>query len=345
MPYNIDANGFASYSDENTYLSAAPIVPSPRHSPYHSPHHSPYHSPVPSPHGSPNISPMYLDENYNYYQPNTGYVGVPMMPTGFVPLPPSPSSYPGMFVPLTPSPRNSPQHPSVALPPGGAAAYPQYQQAYYGPQYNAHHVPPGNCIRYIFYHDEILNTKIHSAGNMYSNNHQHAPRPQISLILASARYVNLDLSIPTFSAMTKPGGWQTTQPKPIHDGYLAKSATQPEVFDMNIICKGFGRFEKDWKITIRSRTSRPITIGDVLRAVYHGMQTQVTHAEWAAMAQTEVIDASRSYTRRVRASDSDFVAMQGVRRVDILKEKYFFGGIKQIRGDDLFNFELLVKAK
>ena len=128
MPYNIDANGFASYSDENTYLSAAPIVPSPRHSPYHSPHHSPYHSPVPSPHGSPNISPMYLDENYNYYQPNTGYVGVPMMPTGFVPLPPSPSSYPGMFVPLTPSPRNSPQHPSVALPPGGAAAYPQYQQ-------------------------------------------------------------------------------------------------------------------------------------------------------------------------------------------------------------------------
>ena len=150
MPYNIDANGFASYSDENTYLSAAPIVPSPRHSPYHSPHHSPYHSPVPSPHGSPNISPMYLDENYNYYQPNTGYVGVPMMPTGFVPLPPSPSSYPGMFVPLTPSPRNSPQHPSVALPPGGVAAYPQYQQAYYGPQYNAHHVPPGNCIRYIF---------------------------------------------------------------------------------------------------------------------------------------------------------------------------------------------------
>lgn len=315
MPYEFDDRGYPTYHDNNTYLRASPVIPSPRH--------SPYHTPVPSPHVSPNSSPMYLDENYNYYQPGTGYVGVPMMPAGFVPLPPSPSALSAMFVPLPPSPRISPRRTPVPLSPGGMlSAYPQYQQPHYSHPYDPFYFP--------------------QAGNMYMNP-THVPQAKINHLLQDSRYVKLDLSLPTFSPLTASGGWQSSQLRPVHEGYLEGIASYPAVTEMTITCKAFGKFEQSWKINIRLRDA--IRVGDVLRYVHAGMRTQVTHAEWASMSQTDVLEASRSYTRRTRVANSESETMNGVLRVDLLRDKYYFDGIKRIREDDPYNFELKVKSK
>lgn len=313
MPYSWDAAGFPNYipsdrGDDDDFLR--PVVPSPRL------------SPIPSPRGSPNPTPMYLDEHYNYVQPATGYIGVPMMPTGFVPLPPSPSMLSASFVPLPPSPYGSPRHGPIPLSPhspgGMLGAYPQYQQPthpfdpYYFPQ----------------------------AGNRYMNLH-YTPRTSVHPLLKDAEYIHLDLASHSFKPMTPNDNWVSRRYNPIHEGYLSQVATYPYATELKITCKALGRFAGTWVIKVK--TGRTVSVGDVLKAVYEGLHTRMTHAEWAKLTENEAYEAARQYTRRCR--EAEFERVQGVRRVDLLGKKHWFGGLKKVRDDDSYNFELLVKAE
>ncbi|KAI5121774.1 hypothetical protein M0805_009585 [Coniferiporia weirii] len=318
MPYTWDPAGYPNYHAEDTYLR--PVVPSPHHSPFPSPHHSPF----PSPHGSPNATPMYLDENYNYYQPGTGYIGVPMVPAGFVPLPPSPSMLSATFVPLPPSPRVSPRHGPIPLSSGGLSPYP----GYYPQQQYAHPFDP-------YYFPQ--------SGPMYMNP-AHKPRTSVHPMLKDAQYVHLDLASPGYAPLTPSGGGSWHHEKklvPIHEGYLSQIASYPAVSKIVITCSAFGAFEGSWAVIVEP--GRTVSVGEVLHAVQRSLQTPVTHAEWARLSEREVYEASKAYTHRCRKAE--FEKMQGVRRVDLLGGKSWFGGISKVKDDDPHNFKLLVRSK
>ncbi|KAH8110040.1 hypothetical protein DFH11DRAFT_1514880 [Phellopilus nigrolimitatus] len=309
--YTWTPSGYPNYVADDTYLR--PVVP------------SPHPSPVPSPHGSPNRSPMYLDENYNYYQPGTGFVGVPMVPASFVPLPPSPSMLSATFVPLPPSPRVSPRYGPVPLPhsphsPGGLGA----QTPYY-PQHNAYPFDP-------YYFPQ--------AGPMYMNP-AHAPQTKVHPLLKDAHYVHLDFASPKFAPLTPSGGIFGRTLVSVHSGYLTLPASYPVVAGLVLRCHEFGQFEGAWAVTVDP--GRSVNVGDVLRAIHDTLQTRVTHAEWAKMSDHEVYEASRAYTRRCRTAE--FEKMQGVRRVDLLGDKHWFNGMKRVKDDDPHNFRLLVRSK
>ncbi|KZV68770.1 hypothetical protein PENSPDRAFT_507586 [Peniophora sp. CONT] len=114
-------------------------------------------------------------------------------------------------------------------------------------------------------------------------------------------------------------------------------ATSPALVRLRIICDAIPQWPIDISLvgtTITpSRPERPaigcITVGDVLHAVHAGLQTQITHDEWARLTPAQEVEVSRSYTRRYKAyAPAEFeVRRGGVRRVDYLGRKCFFKGL------------------
>ncbi|EJD03602.1 kinase-like protein [Fomitiporia mediterranea MF3/22] len=125
-----------------------------------------------------------------------------------------------------------------------------------------------------------------------------------------------------------------------HNDQLFQAAVVPGTTNMRITCKAFGKFVDTWAITVRS-IRRPITIGHVLSAMHQHMQTKMTHEEWAKLSEPEVIEAGQAYTRRCR--EAEFEKMQGVRRLDLLGKKRFFGGLKKAKGD--VDYELIPRSE
>ncbi|THH09668.1 hypothetical protein EW145_g1849 [Phellinidium pouzarii] len=339
MPYEWDRAGFPIHNTDDTYLAEdtylRPVVP-----PMHS-------SPYPSPHGSPNCAPMYLDENFNYYQPGTTYVGVPMLPASFMPLPPSPSMLNATFVPLPPSPRVSPRRGPIPLgphspSPNGYGAYPPYYPPQYAHPFDPYYFPQGMPYHYnAFASCAEIDRK---AGPMYMNPAQK-PLTNVNPLIKDSNYVYLDLSSHFYAPLTpsSKSHWHSNSNGlvPINEKYLAGIASHPPVTKVVIRCSAFGSFKDAWKIIVEP--GRTVTIRDVLHAVHRSLQTALTHVEWAKLSERETYEASRAYTRRCRKAD--FERMQGVRRVDLLNEKCWFGGISKVKDDDPHNFELSVRSK
>ena len=306
---------------------------------------------VPSPHGSPNMKPMYLDDNFNYYQPGSGYIGVPMLPTGFIPLPPSPSMLAAGFVPLPPSPHVSPR-PSPRLGPiplgPPSPIVPQYQYPHYPqyPQYAQQHqyyypidpwyLPQGELLIPLSRRARLL--KNVSAGPMYMNP-QYTPRSHIHPLLKDAPgWVYLNLAAPAYKPLTPKDGSNKSLIS-VHNGYLHQVACYPAATKMIISCDGLHPFADSWKIVIEP--GRHINVGDVLHGIHTALQTPVNHEEWSRLNSFQRYDPSKAYTKRVEGADYERV--QGVRRVDFLGEKHWFAGITRVK-DDSKLFKLHVRA-
>ena len=167
----------------------------------------------------------------------------------------------------------------------------------------------------------------------------HRPRTTVHPLLKDSTYVRLDLSSHTFAPTTPSGNWVSRKYNPIHEAYLSQVATYPPTAEIRIVCHALGRFAETW--AIRVRPGRTVAVGDVLRAVYEQLHTQMTHEEWARLSENERYEASKAYTRR--CTTAEFERVKGVRRVDLLKDKHMFAGLKRVTDNDSSNFELLVK--
>ncbi|CDO77243.1 hypothetical protein BN946_scf184747.g56 [Trametes cinnabarina] len=136
---------------------------------------------------------------------------------------------------------------------------------------------------------------------------------------------------------------------------LREPATHPSVYHMTITCDKL----PEWPIVLEPRsTSRersrerspflgvpsaaaadaPITVYDVLMAIYRTVQRQITHVDWARLSQSDMRAVSIAYTRRCRTfpSAAAFEEAQGVRRVDYLRDDYMFRGIARENSKDGF---------
>lgn len=155
------------------------------------------------------------------------------------------------------------------------------------------------------------------------------PRTQVHQLLSHDKYhLFLDLSSPVFKPLTPNNSASALIP--VHQGYLDQLATSPPHHTMTIHCAALGKFEKDWAVTLEH--GRHVSVGDVLAAVHDALRKQVTHAEWAKVTDEEAYESARAYTRRVRTANYEM--NQGLRRVDFLREKYFFGGITRMKNDE-----------
>ena len=173
-------------------------------------------------------------------------------------------------------------------------------------------------------------------------NPEYAPRRRLHPLLDEEGYVFMDLSLHKFNPLTPSASSGSRKLIPIHEGYMTQVASSPKVTEMNVICAEFGKFMEPWIIKVKP--GRTIEVGDVLYSIYKSLQKPVTHAEWAKLNEEEVVLASRMYTRRVRKADYEKV--NGVRRVDLLGDKFWFGGIQGVNERDPFNFQLiLLKAR
>lgn len=136
-----------------------------------------------------------------------------------------------------------------------------------------------------------------------------------------------------------------------HPGSLVQTATFPSTTRMNITCSALHPFIEDW--TIRLDPRRQISVDDVIKGIHASLQTKITHLEWARMSESATLEISRAYTRRCRSAGAfrnaeAFELNQGVRRVDFLGDKYYFGGLtraRQDRPDDVVNLKLLIKGR
>ncbi|KAL5498913.1 hypothetical protein ACEPAH_1431 [Sanghuangporus vaninii] len=332
MPFDFDAAGYPTYvptnsEDDDYYLR--PVVPAPRH------------SPTPSPQASPNLSPMYLDEYYNYVQPGTGVVGVPMIPAGLMPLPPSPSMLAATFVPLPPSPNVSPRLGPVPLTPvspgGMLGAYPTLPHPRYTYLYDRYYFPQGMT----YYHRPFGNFSPLPKAGTYYQNPQYPPRANVHPLLRDTSGTRLDLSSHSYAPQMLTSNWPRRKYSAIHRDYLSQPATYPVAHEIKIICNAFGPFADSW--AIRVTPGRTVTVGEVLHAIHSSIYKKMTHAEFARFSDEEMYEIGKAYTLRIR--NAEFERVQGARRVDVLGKKHWFGGLRKIRDDDPHRFELLVKAE
>lgn len=175
-----------------------------------------------------------------------------------------------------------------------------------------------------------------------------SPEPSCTLqtrvnpLLKNADHIIVDLSLPEseFSALMKKTHSKVTDATGIS---LQCEATNPIVKELQITCEEFGKFEKDWKMSISSE--RTITVEFLLRAIHKAMRTQITCSEWNRMSDSEKAHVNKSYARRLGVSTAWSEPFGSVRRVDVLKDKFYFGGLKPEKDDDPKNFKLSVKEK
>ena len=171
-------------------------------------------------------------------------------------------------------------------------------------------------------------------------NPDYSPRKWLHPLLdADASYILMDLSSHKFEPLTPSGSSHNRELIPVHEGYMQQVASSPRVTELRVICEEFGQFMESW--IVRIKPGRIVEVGDVLIAVYKSLQKQMTHAEWAKLSEKQDMVASRMYTRRVRKAD--FEKVNGVRRVDLLGDKFWLGGLSRIDERNPYDFQLVLK--
>ncbi|OSC96378.1 hypothetical protein PYCCODRAFT_1441083 [Trametes coccinea BRFM310] len=184
------------------------------------------------------------------------------------------------------------------------------------------------------------------------------PPPAINPLLngenAGGPLLLFDLSQNTFNPqrLTSYGQKKGT---PLSLEELREPATYPPVWRMTITHDKI----PDWPVVLEPRsTSRersrerspflgvppevsqdsPITVFDVLKAIFLTVQRQISHVDWARLSQSDMRAVSMAYTRRCRtfSSAAAFEEAQGVRRVDYLRDDYMFRGIARENSKDGF---------
>ncbi|KAF8149414.1 hypothetical protein B0H34DRAFT_733675 [Crassisporium funariophilum] len=155
-----------------------------------------------------------------------------------------------------------------------------------------------------------------------------------------------DMSLSNFAPMRYVGNNQTVIISPEE---LSQPATHPPIFQMNIVCEQLPK----WPISMQynpytsSNTyptvAPPITLGDVLSAIWNSMQQRISQYDWAQLPPQVEYAVSRAYTKRCKAMPSTEVMVrnQGVKRVDFLLEKVMFRGLVRV-GEGLENWKLIV---
>ena len=91
-------------------------------------------------------------------------------------------------------------------------------------------------------------------------------------------------------------------------------------------------------------TIHPITVGDVLYMVHASLGRKITHRDWDNLTISEQTEIACTYTQRYTNTPStiEVEALQGVRRVDYLGEKYVFRGLVRVHDEDgLFRWKLI----
>lgn len=199
-------------------------------------------------------------------------------------------------------------------------------------------------------------------GNLWTPGTPYPIQTQIHPLLSGpsseprSQPIFFDLSSSSFNPLRVIGAGRV---EPISTQELAEPATHPPTTRLNITCDKTPRWPilLDYNLAAAaanggylsgSPSTVPITLGDVLYAIYTSMQTQISHIEWARLSNTEETAISRAYTRRCRAIPSmeELLASQGVRRVDYLLKKCMVAGLVRAQGDDGYdNLKLVVTSR
>lgn len=107
---------------------------------------------------------------------------------------------------------------------------------------------------------------------------------------------------------------------------------------MVITCPDLRSLAHAWKIVVKLEYS--ITVGDILYAVYKNLKTPMTSTEKANLSRDKKSVANAAYIRRCEA-----LPLNEVQRVDLLGDKFWFGGIVRAEDGDPHHFKLLVRSK
>jgi len=122
-------------------------------------------------------------------------------------------------------------------------------------------------------------------------------------------------------------------------GYeLEQPATNPQMTRLRVVCDAIPQWPVDLQVIgtslsphRRRRSALPyLTLEDVLHAVHATLHRKISHGEWGRLSTSQETDVARAYTRRYKASGSDWSVRQqqseGVKRVDFLLKNSWFKG-------------------
>lgn len=111
---------------------------------------------------------------------------------------------------------------------------------------------------------------------------------------------------------------------------LSQHATNPPVSRLIIYC---GIFPRPWPIEARS--SRGVSILDVLDAIYATMITPIKPREWESLSRKEKDNIAMAFHERCRqhSADPHWEKAKGVRREDCLCGYSKFAGMEILNGD------------
>ncbi|KAF8902058.1 hypothetical protein CPB84DRAFT_1846478 [Gymnopilus junonius] len=135
-----------------------------------------------------------------------------------------------------------------------------------------------------------------------------------------------------FPGPTNP--WQSATPYgPLEE--LDRLATQPPISRLHIVCDLIPNWPIDMTYNAppgHSVTPPPITVGDVLSAIYNALQMRISQMDWATLTPEAVQLVSRAYTKRCRAVPTAELMLrnQGVKKIDFLLGKVWFKGLQRV---------------
>jgi len=165
----------------------------------------------------------------------------------------------------------------------------------------------------------------------------YVPTPQLFLHpwLNAENYRSdliLDLSSPQFQPLRFVGDNQTVL---ISLEELDQLATQPPIYKLHIVCDLIPNWPIDMTYNAPpgySPMATPITVGDVLSAIYNAMQMRISQMDWATLTPEAVQLVSRAYTKRCRAIPTAELMLrnQGVKKIDFLLGKIWFKGLQRV---------------
>lgn len=150
-----------------------------------------------------------------------------------------------------------------------------------------------------------------------------------------------DLSLATFAPIRYLGPGQSAL---LSADELNQPATHPPINRLQIICD----LIPQWPINLEYNAPTnglppPITVYDVMLAVWQNLQVGISHVDWAKLSMGEETQVARAYTRRCRtaATQEMMLRAQGVKKVDFLLDKVHFKGLLRI-GDSYEQMRLVV---
>jgi hypothetical protein len=120
---------------------------------------------------------------------------------------------------------------------------------------------------------------------------------------------------------------------------LEQSAANPQMTRVRVVCDAIPQWPVDLQVIgtslsphRRRRAALPyLTLEDVIHAVHALLHHKISHEEWGRLSVSQETDVAGAYTRRYKASGSDWEVRQqqseGVKRVDWLLKNTWFKGL------------------